>query len=191
MATPEQMQQVINLLQQQMTTMSLLQAENATLRDSATNTNDNDGSPANNATTEGRSKYKSKKPDRPIINASIDDREWALFNDTWARYKQMCNLADTDVASTRLELRASCSTEVNKLLFEYVGATVLNSCTEAELLEHIKAVAVKTTHKEVHRMAFSTISQDQGESVTQFVSRLKAKAFLCQLGIIEKSHKEK
>ena len=97
--------------------------------------------------------------------------------DTWTRYKSMIGVVDTDVVVVRQELRTACSTDVNKLLFEFVGATTLNRCTEAELLGHIKSVAVKTVHKEVHQMAFNKMAQNQGESITNYVARLKAKAF--------------
>lgn len=173
MATEQQLQQVINLLQQQMTTVVTLQEENAALREGQTA--NNDGNPHN--------RNKSKKPDRPIINAGIDDREWALFMDTWARYKSMIGVNNTDVATVRQELRTACSSEVNKLLFEFVGAATLNACTEDELLGHIKSVAVKTVHKEVHRMAFNNMAMNQGETVTTYVARLKAKAFLCQFEV--------
>ena len=157
-----------------MTTVTTLQAENATLR-AGQNTVDNEGNT--------NSRGKSKKPDRPIINAGIDDREWALFIDTWTRYKSMIGVDGTDVVVVRQELRTACSTDVNKLLFEFVGATTLNACTEAELLGHIKSVAVKTVHKEVHQMAFNKMMQNQGESITNYVARLKSKAFLCQFEI--------
>ena len=153
MATQEQLQDVINLLKEQMTMVNNLRSENTQLRAAATG--------------------KSRKPDRPIINAGIDDREWALFMDTWTRYKSMIGLSDTDEATVRQELRTACSPEVNKLLFEYVGAQILDVCTEVELLSHVKSVAVKTVHKEVHRMAFNKMSQNHGESVTNYVARLK------------------
>ena len=118
-----------------------------------------------------------KNPDRPTINAGLDDREWALFNDTWTRYKTMINVVE--VGAIRMELRAACSDDVNKLLFEYVGTDILDACTEEQLLDHIKSVAVKSVHKEVHQVAFNKMSQNSGESVTNYVARLKAKAFLC------------
>ena len=66
----------------------------------------------------------------------------------------------------RMELRASCSSDVNKLLFEYVGPAQLDSATEVELLAHIKSVAVKGLHKEVHRMNFGKMRQADGENIT-------------------------
>ena len=69
----------------------------------------------------------------------------------------MTNLTTTE--EIRLELRAACSNEVNKLLFEFIGAATLDVCTEENLLGHIRAVAVKGTHKEVHRLSFSKLIQ--------------------------------
>lgn len=187
MATQEQIQTMLDLMttqqrqmQQQMEAMAALQEENATLRRDAAVVEATGG-----ITGDGNAQgnYKSKKPERPLINAGIDDREWALLQDTWSRYKLMCKIAPNDVPTLRLELRAACSADVNKLLFEFVGPAVLDNCTESELLQHIKSVAVKVTHKEVHRMAFDKMVQGQGETITQFVSRLKAMSFLCQFEI--------
>ena len=112
MATPEQVQELITLMKQQMDTVNELREENDRLR------------AANAGAAENQCKL--KKPERPVVNANIDDREWALFEDSWGRYKKMCKLSDNDVENIRLELRACCSSNVNKFLFEYVGPTKLN-----------------------------------------------------------------
>ena len=177
-----QQQQQIKLqeaMMQQMEQLNALQRENSTLREAA-NTPEGD-----NATTNSipeQPKYKSKKPDRPTIDRDLDDREWALILDKWTRYKTMCNIKPENVEMIRLELRAACSDDVDKLLFEFVGATVLDSCTEKELLDHIKSVTVKHTHKEVHRMEFDRLVQGE-ESVVKYVAKLKSKAFLCQFEV--------
>ena len=41
-------------------------------------------------------KYATKKPDKPVVKAGVDDRKWALFVDTWICYKQMCKLDAVD-----------------------------------------------------------------------------------------------
>ena len=156
-ATNEQVTQMLTLMQEQITLLRTQQ-------------------PADQS-------KKTRRPDRPIVNAGIDDREWALFEDTWSRYKTMINVSSTnddDAQTIRLELRASCSDEVNRMLFEFVGPTTLNTCTEDDLLAHIKSVAVKEVHHEVHQVNFHAMSQNQGESITSFVARLKSKAFLCK-----------
>ena len=161
MATQQQIQQMLDLMQQQMTNMNTLQEENAQLRAAATTAEANGAPVVNgnvpNNNNNGQSLYRSKKPDRPVINNGIDDREWAFFIHTWTTYKTMINAVD--IAFIRNELHAACSEEVRKLLFEFHGPTELDNCTEAELLQHIKSVAVKTVHKEVHRMAFNTMTQ--------------------------------
>ena len=155
-------------MQQQMQQLNTLQRENVHLR------------------TGRPSGPKTKRPDRPTVNVNIDEREWELFKDTWQRYKTMTGLAGED--GIRMELRASCSSDVNKLLFEFVGATMLDTASEQELLGHIRSIAVKGTHKEVHRMNFGKLIQQEGESITQFVARLKSQVTLCQFTIVCPSH---
>ena len=184
MATSEQVQQMIDLMQQQMTTINNVQAENTRLRDTiAANNTATPATAAPTTSTTTATRYNSKKPDRPNIETDLDDTEWVLFLDSWTRYKQMLNIPDTEVTIIRNELRAACSEQVNKLLFEYIGGDKLNTCTETELLNHIKSVAVKITHKAVHRVEFDRMSQNDGETITRYVSRLKAKASLCKFEI--------
>ena len=95
----------------------------------------------------------------------------------------MVGLLAEDVNTIRMELQTCCSSEVNKLLFEFVGAETLNTCSETQLLGHIKSVAVKITDKAVHEMAFGKLCQNEGETIAHFVARLKAKAFLCQFEV--------
>ena len=172
MTNGEQMQQIIALMQRQMDTLDTLREENIMLRAA------NQG-PNTNARTIPQGK--TKRPDRPVINANMDDREWALFEDTWSRYKIMTGLSSEE--EIRMELRSSCSADVNKFLFEFVGPSVLNTASEEDLLNHIRKIAVKTTHKEVHRMNFSKMSQSEKETITHYVARLKAKAALCDFSV--------
>ena len=100
MATEAQMQEILEVMKQQMAQMTLLHTENTRLREAADaaartaapstpapTTNGSDGTVTNTP-------YRSKRPDRPVINAALDDREWALFEDTWVRYKTMINVTD-------------------------------------------------------------------------------------------------
>ena len=110
MATEQQIQQIIDMMQQQMTQLTNLQAENTRLRSENTVV-----SPAVANADTNNLHVKSKKPDRPVINAGIDDREWAIFTDTWSRYKRMIGISAANVDMLRMELRESCSSDVNKL----------------------------------------------------------------------------
>ena len=46
----------------------------------------------------------------------------------------------------------------------------------------IKAIAVRGTHKEVHRAAFRGMHQQPRELYQAYTARVKAKAGLCQYG---------
>jgi len=85
----------------------------------------------------------------------------------------------TDEQEIRNELRSTCDSTVNEMLFNFVGPDALNNSTEITLLAHIKSVAVKTIHPEVYRQKFFSMRQGDGESITRFISRLKSQAMLC------------
>ena len=117
------------------------------------------------------------KIERPRIDADCTDNQWVIFCDAWNRYKQMSSLSkDTEI---RNELRSSCSPKVNEMLFNFVGPADLDNAGEQELMKHIKGAAVRVVHTEVYHQQFFTLKQSDGESITNFVSRLKAQAMLC------------
>ncbi len=180
--TSEQVQQMLDLLQQQVTSMNDLTVENTRLREANATQLDGTVPPvvARTLADNEQRRYNTKKADRPVIETDLDDQEWVLFLDTWDRYKGMIEIPITDTNAIRNELRAACSNEVNKLLFQYVGAAKLKDISETELLGNIKSVAVKVTHKEVHRVEFAKMTQNEGEKATHYVARLNAKAFLCK-----------
>ena len=117
------------------------------------------------------------KIERPKIDADCTDNQWVIFRDAWDRYKQMSSL--TSEAEIRNELRSSCSPKVNELLFNFSGPDILKEASEEDLMKMIKSVAVTVVHPEVYRQQFYALRQSDGESVTNFVSRLKAQAMLC------------
>ena len=123
------------------------------------------------------------KPERPTIEEGCDDFGWKLHLDKWNRFKSMCNLSEK--SQILMNLRESCSTEINRLLFQYVGEQELNSpaLTEEKLLAHIKSVAVQSIHTEVHRWHFNQLEQQDSEPATKFVGRLKAQAALCKFQV--------
>lgn len=117
------------------------------------------------------------KPSRPVIEADSSDNTWIIFEDSWRRYKDMTNLADA--TRIRNELRSTCTAKVNEMLFNFIGPDTLDRATENELLTYIKSVAVKTVHPEVYRQQFFSLKQSDCETITCFISRLKAQAMLC------------
>ena len=179
---PDQQLQMMAMMQQQMEQMRFAQEsmmrtmlENQELKEKLKQATNN---PA----------PQTKKPDRPSINIDCTDSDWSIFIDSWSRYKAMSRLtSDGDI---RHELRATCSAEVNAMMFNLIGPDVLNGANEATLLQHIKQVAVQPTHVEVHRQKFFRMTQADGETVNQFVGKLKAQASLCTFNVTCTCHVE-
>ena len=182
MTNEDQVQTILALMQRQMDSLDSLREENTMLREAAIQQQTVNQLQGREVYTSNASQGKTKRPDGPIINANIDDWEWALFEDTWNRYKIMTGLSSEEEIC--MELRACCSTDVNRFLFEFVGPDVLNNATEKELMNHIRKIAVKSIHKEVHRMNFGKIVQSERETIMQYVARLKAKAALCDFNVM-------
>lgn len=169
----EQVAELLVTMQKQMETMQSVQTENRVLHE------------RNQVLESSRTEHPARRspPKRPSIEANMDDSDWALFTDSWLRYKKMTQLTERE--DINLELRAACSDEVNKLLFEFVGSATLNQTelSEETLLRHIRSVAVKGIHREVHRMNFGKLTQSAGESVTKFAARLKSQSLLCDFNV--------
>ena len=178
--TPEQVASMLEMMQKQMSTIESMQKQNVALNKQLTS---GGSSSQPNDDHSGGAKPKRPPPKRPSIESNMSDTDWAIFEDAWNRYKQMAKLSEVD--DINLELRAACSDEVNKLLFEYVGPDELNKAnvTEDALKTHIKRVAVKGKAKEVHRMMFGKLNQSVGESITHFVAKLKSQAMMCSFTV--------
>ncbi len=129
----------------------------------------------------GESSSKSVKAVRPNVDVDTTEGEWAVFEDNWGRFKRMSKL--TAATEIRDNLRQCCAAQLNKMLFDVKGPATLNSATEENLLNWIKAIAVKEAHKEVHRTQFVSIKQKQGEGGNAYYSRLKAAASFCDFRV--------
>ena len=79
-------------------------------------------------------------------------------------------IRSTDLAKIYMELRAACSSDVNKMPLELFGPDVLTGHTEVALLAHLKAIAVKQVHHKVHQMNFYLSIQGKGEPKTCFIA---------------------
>ena len=126
----------------------------------------------------------TKSPERPELSEESSDSDWSLFKFEWQRYKRATNISNE--SRVRDELLNCCKPALRSRLYQMVGEQ-LSTLSEQALLEQIQAVAVLTVHKVVHRVEFSKIRQDEGESKAHFVSRLKAKASLCAFNVVAKA----
>ena len=132
-----------------------------------------------------RSRVEMKKPDRPIVKEDSTDQDWAIFEFEWGRYCKAVDItAKEDVL--RSELLNCCDPALRQRLLEMVGPETLNTMTEEDLKALIKEIAVLSVDPVVHRVQFSGLKQDQGESFQRYVPKLKAKASLCHFVVTGK-----
>jgi len=113
---------------------------------------------------------------KPVIDTDTSDNRWIIFKDEWRPYKDMARLSNT--AEIRNEIRAACSQKVNECsLTLYVLIICRLQVRTISLVS--STVAVKTVHPEIYRQHFYNLKQSDGETITSFISRLKAQAMLC------------
>ena len=67
--------------------------------------------------------------------------------------------------------------------FDLIVPAILDVCTKDELLAHIKSVAIRASHMEVHRQEFQVIKQEEGQPITNYQAKLKSQAKLCDFDI--------
>ena len=87
----------------------------------------------------GDERPRVKNPERPEVDLGFSETQWAFFIDEWGIYKRRASLRAEHLTD---ELRACCSKDLRKTLFDFVGSTTLASLSETELLKKIEASAV-------------------------------------------------
>ena len=70
-----------------------------------------------------------KLAERPEIDLGCNEVQWAFFLDEWESYKRRTSLID-DLKFD--ELRASCTKELRKTLFDFVGSSTLATINETK-----------------------------------------------------------
>ena len=109
-------------------------------------------------------KAKVEKPRRPEITPDMSADRWAYFLARWKSYKSSCNLEGEEVINQLME----CMTEIVRE-DHYRQFSGIEADTEAEVLQHVKQVAVKKANRAVLRDSLVMIKQERGETVRKFV----------------------
>ena len=81
-----------------------------------------------------------KRAERPEIDLGANEAQWSFFLDEWKSYKRRTSIEESQLVD---ELRACCSKELRKTLFDFVGSATLETIQEPTLLEKIKGSAVR------------------------------------------------
>ncbi len=115
---------------------------------------------------------------RPEIAAGGTTEGWLYFLIRWRAYSLAAHLAGTDIPIQLLEcLDPKLRRDVTRNI---VGALPIERHSETNLLEAIKALAVREENPKVARVALSRMVQDRGESIRSFAARLRGQAEVCR-----------
>ena len=158
-----------------------LNAQAANPTPNTANATGHDAGNAQNAEERDRRRRANlKRAERPEIDIGANESQWEFFVDEWNSYKRRTGLLPVEEVD---ELRASCSKELRKTLFDFVGSTNLQTITTDDLLIEIKRHAVVGKNKAVHRKEFYDKNQTPGEPINQYVAKLRSKAGHCNFTI--------
>ena len=140
----------------------------------------NDAHPQQNNTATATAPVASKPASvpRPTFGVDQTTERWEYFKTRWSNYKTATGLAGAAITSQLLE---TCD---EKLRFAmYQSDALINTKTETQILELMKTLSVKQENVMVSRMKLHGLHQDAGESVRNFVARIKGQAELCRFEI--------
>ena len=123
-------------------------------------------------------KIKSIKPSttstKAMVNAEMSLSQFRQFENDWTVYKQLLNLP--------LDQRVP---YLYNVCDDTVRNTITNSHkdfltqTEPLALQTIKQIVTRTSNPSVHRKSFTSITQDEHETIQAFVVRLRSCAVEC------------
>ena len=125
-------------------------------------------------------KPRAEKVPRPQIKLGVGQDEFSYFKDEWTSYKRSCGI--TDETETRDQLRAACSEDLRRNLFNCLGSK-LKTLTEQHMMDEIQKLAVLAQNNLVKVVQLLALSQDREEPIRTYYARLKASASACELSI--------
>ena len=127
--------------------------------------------------SQSQSSVKAEKLSRPTLEEEISEVDWNFFLGEWKRYKRSTGLTGQSITD---QLWACASANMKKRCHQS-GAT--DQTEEAELLETMKKLSIKAQNTLVNVVEFLAMAQETEEPVTQFASRLKGQAEICDFVI--------
>ena len=124
-----------------------------------------------------QSSVRAEKLTRPTLEEEISEVDWNFFQSEWSRYKRSTGLTGPSIMD---QLWACASANMKKRCHQS-GAT--DQTTEEQLLEMMKRLSIKAQNNLVNVVEFLSMAQNTEEPVTQFVSRLKGQAGICDFEV--------
>ena len=114
-------------------------------------------------------------PKQPTLTEDVSDAGWNLFYTNWARFKRtyLRNFTDADLSDL---LHYSCSDKLVKAIHN-IGLP--KPCSEADMLDAMKKMAVKKQNALVKTLRFYRMHQLEDETTNAYFARLKGQASTC------------
>ena len=120
------------------------------------------------------------KPDklpRPTIGEGASQSDWMYFKNGWDRYKRYTHLEGQTAVD---QLWACASDELTRSVYD---SGVSDNCTEADLLQSMRKLAVRAQNTLVNVVTFLGMSQDSEETAGSFAARLRGQGAICDFSI--------
>ena len=118
------------------------------------------------------------KVDRPQLADDINEEAWNAFQYSWTMFVQANGIADADKA---VQLYSCCSTAL-KSKVTAIHHDILTKAPN-EVLALLKTLTVIPVAVSVKRNELLQMTQDAGETIRTFFSRLNAKAVTCRFKV--------
>ena len=119
---------------------------------------------------------KVEKLKRPTISTAGTSEEWEYFLTRWGEYRSGTKLEGSDIVTQLLEC---CDEGLRKDLTSAAGRSLVGEA-ESDVLEAMKALAVRGENAMVARAALANMRQGREEPVRSFHARIKAQANTCK-----------
>ena len=117
---------------------------------------------------------KLEKLPRPSLSLDMTEAEWNFKKEQWTAY---ISQTQTTEATKCQQLKAACDEQLLRRVYDAGSMQTYN--TEDLLLDRIKTLAVRMTHKTLHIQNLWSMCQDPDEGIRSFCSRLVGTADLC------------
>ena len=111
----------------------------------------------------------------PQINQDMTLQQYRKFLIDWNVFKQITGITDTQIT---VQLYSCCDDAVQNSIVNTVPD--IFSVSEKDLLKSIEETVTKRSNPTVHRMNFAAITQNQHETVQDYLIRLKSSAPDCE-----------
>ena len=124
------------------------------------------------------SKQKPPKVERPKITRGMSGEEWATFVRKWEMFKRSTHIGTDELVT---QLLACCQADLENSV--YAKISDMNTATEKNVLDTIKSLAVLEVAQSVKITELMGLRQSHGEAVQGFLTRITAKANICDLSV--------